>query len=85
MKIPDEISLVGFDNIDCSRWLPVPLTTVAHNFVESGRLAAQLILARMGRNPTPRILPEGTTPRYRVRPLLVERKSVSSRSRNEAQ
>lgn len=80
VKIPDELSLVGFDNIDCSRWLPVPLTTVAHNFIESGRLAAQLILARMGRNPVPRILPEGATPRYRVRPLLVERKSVSDRS-----
>ena len=77
IKIPGELSLVGFDNIDCSRWLPVPLTTIEHNFVETGRLAARLILSRITKKDEPRLSLDGTPSRYQVRPLLVERESVS--------
>ena len=76
LRIPDELSLVGFDNIDCSRWLPVPLTTIEHNFAEIGRLAARLILTKVGKENRSRFSPEDAAPRYRVRPLLVERQSV---------
>lgn len=76
LRIPDELSLVGFDNIDCSRWLPVPLTTIEHNFSDAGRLAARLILSRIEQKSIPHPFPERTAPRYSVRPVLVERNSV---------
>ena len=76
VKIPEELSLVGFDNIECSRWLPVPLTTIAHNFVESGKLAAKLILARIDEKRSSRQKPVANALRYRIQPVLVARKSV---------
>ncbi|HBP05765.1 GntR family transcriptional regulator [Victivallaceae bacterium BBE-744-WT-12] len=80
VKIPGQLSLIGFDNIDCSGWLPVPLTTVAHDFAGMGRLAARLMVSGFGRNRELPPLPEGTAPRYRVRPTLIERKSVRTLS-----
>ena len=77
VKIPEELSLVGFDNIDCSRWLPVPLTTIAHNFAEAGKLAARLILSKIEKKEE-FLLPKENSPRYRVQPVLVERKSVGT-------
>ncbi len=79
IKIPEDLSLVGFDNVDCSRWLPVPLTTIEHNFVETGKLAARLILARIAKKDEQSHSLDGTPSRYQVRPLLVERDSVCVR------
>lgn len=79
IKIPEDLSLVGFDNVDCSRWLPVSLTTIEHNFVETGKLAARLILARIAKKDEQSHSLDGTPSRYQVRPLLVERDSVCVR------
>ena len=79
IKIPEDLSLVGFDNVDCSRWLPVPLTTIEHNFVETGKLAARLIRARIAKKDEQSHSLDGTPSRYQVRPLLVERDSVCVR------
>lgn len=76
VKIPEQLSLVGFDNIDYSRWLPVPLTTVAHNFSEAGKLAGRLILDKVKSRSSESDRSEGIMPRYQVRPVLVERESV---------
>lgn len=38
-RVPDDVSVVGFDDIDESGWLWPPLTTVRQRFDESGRVA----------------------------------------------
>ncbi len=76
LRIPDELSLISFDNIDSAKWLSVPLTTMEHDFDRIGRLAAQLIVDRCERNSVP---PRSLTVRhcYSVKPKLVERCTVA--------
>lgn len=47
IKIPETLSIAGFDDIDLAMHLEVPLTTVAQNPFAIGKRAAQLLLARM--------------------------------------
>ena len=44
MRVPDDISVVGFDDLPESRWASPPLTTVRQPLVEMGMLAARTIL-----------------------------------------
>lgn len=44
IKVPDELSLVGFDNIDMTRLVRPKLSTVAQPIYEMGREAAQMII-----------------------------------------
>ena len=44
IKIPEDISLVGFDDIPLASFMPVPLTTVKQPKQEIGRQAAQILL-----------------------------------------
>lgn len=46
-QIPDELSVVGFDNIPFADLLAPPLTTVAQQSEELGRIAALMLLDRM--------------------------------------
>jgi DNA-binding LacI/PurR family transcriptional regulator len=57
-RIPDDLSLVGFDGLDISRVLDPPLTTVAADAAELGRIAFELLTAVLaGRRPRSRVLP----------------------------
>lgn len=47
LRVPDDMSVVGFDDIIASAYAEVPLTTVLQPKQEMGRLAGQLLLARM--------------------------------------
>lgn len=49
-KIPDNISIVGFDDIYLSRFLKPPLTTVKQPIYEIGKIAAEILLDRIN-NP----------------------------------
>ena len=72
IHVPGEVSVAGFDNIDRSSCLPVPLTTIAQDFFEIGRIAGR-ILVRQNEDPgnhpslatqcrvTPRLLPRAST------------------------
>ena len=42
--MPDELSIVGFDDIDMAAYMIPPLTTVSQRGTEMGTLAASLIL-----------------------------------------
>ncbi|MGI5149377.1 LacI family DNA-binding transcriptional regulator [Plantactinospora sp. CA-294935] len=44
LRIPDDLSVVGFDDIDLAAWLAPPLTTVRQPFAEMGVTAARLVL-----------------------------------------
>lgn len=45
IRIPEQLSFVGFDDIDRSVHFDIPLTTVRQNFYEIGRCAAELMVS----------------------------------------
>lgn len=44
IQIPKQLSIVGFDDVEISRHVEVPLTTIAQDYYELGRKAAELII-----------------------------------------
>lgn len=44
VKIPQQVSLAGFDNIELLKHFELPLTTINQNFYEIGKRAAQLVV-----------------------------------------
>lgn len=71
-RIPDDLSVVGFDNIDLSQAVLPRLTTMRVDMMGIGRLAAQLLLNRVA-------YPEAGLTRAIICPDLVERDSVAAR------
>jgi LacI family transcriptional regulator len=47
IKVPDEISIIGFDDIKLATFSSPPLTTIAHQKAETGRIVASLITRRI--------------------------------------
>jgi DNA-binding LacI/PurR family transcriptional regulator len=47
LRVPGDLSVVGFDDIPMAAWTNPPLTTVRQPIVEKGRLAARLLIQRM--------------------------------------
>lgn len=55
IRVPDEISLTGYDDVAFTRQLSVPLTTVHRPHLEMGAEAARLLMATIaGETPAPR-------------------------------
>jgi LacI family transcriptional regulator/LacI family repressor for deo operon, udp, cdd, tsx, nupC, and nupG len=54
LVIPDQIAIVGFDEMPWAMSLRPPLTTVAQPAFEVGRTAAELLLARVREPSLPR-------------------------------
>lgn len=50
IRIPEDISVIGFDNIEVSSMINPPLTTVNQPSFETGRLACKLLLDSMNDN-----------------------------------
>ncbi len=46
-KIPEDISLVGFDDVPLAKYMAPPLTTIAHNFYDKGFEAANQLIKMM--------------------------------------
>jgi LacI family transcriptional regulator len=68
LRIPDDLSVVGFDDIQSAAFQNPGLTTVRQPLYEMGEIAARSLLARMaGQPPVPEIT---------VSPLLVVREST---------
>jgi LacI family xylobiose transport system transcriptional regulator len=44
LRIPDDLSVVGFDDLPMSAWVAPPLTTVAQPLAQMAALAAQMVL-----------------------------------------
>jgi DNA-binding LacI/PurR family transcriptional regulator len=69
-RVPDEVSIVGFDDIpECAYFTP-PLTTVKQDFLEMGERSLRLLL---------RAIDEGEHPEQRelITPELVLRASTA--------
>jgi len=55
LRVPQDIAVVGFDDIRVAQFITPPLTTIHEPDIEHGRLAAELLMALMrGEAPTPR-------------------------------
>lgn len=62
LRIPQDLSVIGFDDIPLANWCPPPLTTVRQPFTEMGRTAAQtLLLLAAGQTPANSRVELGTT------------------------
>lgn len=50
IKIPDDMSLIGYDNLKVVNHLPVPLTTISQPKVEMGKRATEILLENIKDN-----------------------------------
>lgn len=62
VRVPQDLSVVGFDDLRMSRWFSPPLTTIRQPLAEMGRLAAEMLAT----------LIEGLTPPSRQLELATE-------------
>jgi LacI family transcriptional regulator len=69
LRVPAQLSVVGYDDVDMVKYLPVPLTTVAQDKVAMGQIAAELVVQSLS---------EPTTAKRDVRlpPRLIVREST---------
>jgi DNA-binding LacI/PurR family transcriptional regulator len=51
VRVPEDLSVIGFDDIPESSHFPPPLTTVKQDFVEIGRRAVAVLLEELGGHP----------------------------------
>ena len=62
LRIPDQLSVVGFDDVSHSEWCSPPMTTVRQPFTEMGAAAARMVLDLAdGRSPAQSRVELGTT------------------------
>jgi DNA-binding LacI/PurR family transcriptional regulator len=69
LHVPDDLSVVGFDDLPVARWVSPPLTTVRQPLIEMAESAAELVLA-IGRG-------EPTSARVELATELVVRESTA--------
>ena len=82
-RVPEDVSVVGFDGVHVGRWMTPELTTMAQPTADIGRLAVEHLLQLITGGPTsgPALLPHtlragGTAQRYvsQVSPSNLKRK-----------
>lgn len=74
LRVPEDVSVLGFDDIESAAYQPRGLTTIQQPLKEMGKLAAENVLGRILR-PTPRfdvVAPAEIV----VRPKLIERETT---------
>ena len=69
LHIPDDLSVLGFDDLPVARWVSPPLTTIRQPLIEMAETAAELVLA-IGRG-------EPTQARLELATELVVRESTA--------
>ena len=72
VRIPDDVAVVGFDDIPLARWATPSLSSVTQDFDALGRAALSL---------SDELIEGGTPRRVTLTPQLVIRGSTTSRSR----
>lgn len=53
VNIPEQLSIIGFDNSDICKFINVPLTTIEQDFYETGKRAAEIIVKKIEISNTP--------------------------------
>lgn len=75
-SVPEQLSVVGFDDVIMSNYVDPPLTTVGCNKEGMGRLAMERLLARV-EDPPPRGRRSDAAPRHLLPVELVVRRSTA--------
>jgi DNA-binding LacI/PurR family transcriptional regulator len=70
LRVPDDVSVVGFDDIPEASYYTPPLSTVRQDFGEVGRKALNVLVERMSGD-------SDAGPRVRVSPELIVRQSAA--------
>lgn len=70
IKIPDEISLIGYDNNEFSAFLDIPLTTMSYHITEEAEQAVRILLQRINSD-----LIENSPIQIQIRPELIVRET----------
>jgi len=73
LRIPEDVSVVGFDDDEPGKWVDPPLSTVNQQVQEQGRRALELLLKRIAN-------PKGAVEHSRVETVWVPRGSVAKRN-----
>lgn len=57
LRVPEDLSVVGFDDVELCQWISPPLTTVRQPLADMARAATRMVLdlSRQGAPPVPRI------------------------------
>ena len=79
LKVPDDVSIIGFDNFLQAQLAPVPLTTISQPTTEIGHAAAKLILENI---KAVKIGPKMRVQQVQFIPQLVIRQSVKDLNHN---
>lgn len=78
VRVPEDIAVIGYDDIDLARYCDPPLTTVRQPIRAAGRALVDALLALIaGRRPSPILLPTDLT--VRVSSVRPARKAAARR------
>jgi LacI family transcriptional regulator len=69
IRVPEQLSVIGFDDVQMSRYVYPSLTTVGQSILQLGEMAAQLLLRRIAS-------PERAIEQRIVKPDIVLREST---------
>ncbi|MEK7723704.1 MAG: substrate-binding domain-containing protein [Acidobacteriota bacterium] len=72
-RVPEDISVVGFDNIHFAEFNSPPLTTIRQPLFEMGELAAETLLKRLSKSNNGEEFPQNLS----VEPKLIVRNSTA--------
>ena len=50
-RVPEQVAIVGFDDMEHAQYMDPPLTTIRQDFYENGRVAARILLAQIAGAP----------------------------------
>jgi DNA-binding LacI/PurR family transcriptional regulator len=67
LSVPEDVSVIGFDNIDMAEMMDPPLTTIAQPFYEAGMLAAKRLVKLMNSKRSQKPVIEKLEPKLLVR------------------
>jgi DNA-binding LacI/PurR family transcriptional regulator len=81
LRVPEDVSVVGFDDVPVAEFQPVPLTTVRQDFAEVTRLAMHRLIRTLEGHPPAdrhRSIPAQLITRSTTAPPNPERTSISA-------
>jgi DNA-binding LacI/PurR family transcriptional regulator len=74
LQVPEDVAIVGFDDIERGQYAPVPLTTIHQPTAEIGAIAVETLIKRIeGKEATTRTI---------LKPKLVVRESCGAKTRS---
>ncbi|WP_019911290.1 LacI family DNA-binding transcriptional regulator [Paenibacillus sp. HW567] len=72
VSVPEELSVIGFDDIQLAEYIQPPMTTIRQPMYESGSLAGHLLFQRLNG--------DAVNSFYKLKIELIERRSVKAQS-----